>query len=190
MDTFLGGAAAWFTIPALVGTVYLLIQVLAGQIGGDLDIDADMDLDTGVGDGAGAEFRMISLQSIAAFAMGGGWVGLTAYRGLDWSLGWSIFAALAAGFGSGWLIVTLLRQMTKLQESGNITIREAIGQRGTVYVMIPPAGQGSGRVTVSVRSRGREFNAVQRGEEVITSNTGVRVVDVDESANALVVEVV
>ena len=183
VDTFLGGYAAFFTIPALVGTVFLIVQMIAGEIGGDADIDLDVDAD-----GVGGEIGLVSLQSIAAFCMGGGWVGLTAFRALEWSVGMSIIAALVAGFGTGWLIVVLLRQMMKLQESGNIRIREAIGQHGTITVMVPPSGEGSGRVRVSVRNRGREFNAVHRGAEVITSNKSVRVVDVDESANALVVE--
>ena len=183
MDTFLGDAAGWFTIPALLGTAFLSLQMLMGEIGGDLDADIDLDHN-----GIGAEIGLISLQSVSAFAMGGGWVGLTAYRALDWSLGMSTLVAVVAGLGTGWLIVTLMRQMMKLQESGNIRIREAIGEGGTVTVMIPPSGEGSGRVRVSVRSRGREFNAIHRGEDVITSNQSVRVIDVDESANALVVE--
>lgn len=180
LDTFLGAQAAWFTIPALVGTAFLVVQAIGGEIGGDADLDVDA--------GAGADFRAISLQSIAAFLMGGGWVGLAVYRALDWSFGWAILAGVGAGLATGWLVVTLLRQMLKLQESGNISIREAVGERGTVTVMVPPVGEGSGRVRVSVRSRGREFNAVQRGGGVIASNRGVRVIDVDESANALVVE--
>ncbi len=185
MDTFLGGWAAWFTVPALLGTAFLIIQMIAGEIGGDLDADIDLDVD---GHSVGAEIGAISMQSLSAFAMGGGWVGLTAYRALDWSLGLSIIAALVAGFATGWAIVMLMRQMMKLQESGNISIREAIGEQGTTTVMIPPSGEGSGRVRVSVRNRGREFNAIHRGEDVITSNTSVRVIDVNESANALVVE--
>ncbi len=185
VDTFLGGWAAWFTIPALLGTAFLIIQMIAGEIGGDLDADIDLDID---GHSVGAEVGALSLQSVSAFAMGGGWVGLTAYRALDWSLGMSILAALVAGFATGWAIVMLMRQMMKLQESGNIAIREAIGEGGTVTVMIPPTGEGSGRVRVSVRNRGREFNAIHSGADVIPSNKSVRVIDVDESANALVVE--
>lgn len=188
MDLFLGGAAAWFTIPALVGTVFLIFQVIAGEIGGDVDLDLDLDSGVGGGDSPGAEFGMLSLQSLSAFAMGGGWVGLVAYRALDWGLGASLLVAILAGIASAWFIVTLLRQAMKLQESGNIALSEAVGEKGTVYVMIPPSGEGSGRVSVSVRNRKREFNAVQRGGEVLPSNTNVKIVDVDESANALVVE--
>ena len=67
--------------------------------------------------------------------------------------------------------------LLKLQESGNISIREAIGANGTTTVMIPPKGEGTGRVRVSVRNRGREFNAIHGGNDVIASSTSVRVTD-------------
>lgn len=213
MDFLLGGGAAWFTVPAFMGTLFLVLQMVLGQLGGHdgssadgggFEVDHGGDLGGHDGDfdhadhsgehaghdadAPGHEFRMLSLQSIAAFAMGGGWVGLAAYQALHWSFGASVLAALGAGVGIAWMMVTLLRQFLKLQSSGNIAIGDAIGEHGTVYVQIPPAGTGSGRVVVSLQGRKREFNAVQGGTEFIASHTSVRVVDVDRSANALRVE--
>lgn len=203
MEFLLADGAAWFTVPAVMGTIFLVAQMILGQLGGHdggLDgLDADFDADVGGHDttghhgghdtdAPGHEFRMLSLQSIAAFATGGGWIGLGAYHALDLSFTASALIALGAGAAMAWVFVALLRQMLKLQSSGNVAIGDTVGHAGTVYVQVPPAGTGSGRVVVSVQGRNREFNAVQRGGEFIPSRAGVRVVDVDRSANALLVE--
>lgn len=185
MDFLFGNGASWFTVPAVAGTLFLLAQMVLGQLGGDMD--TDVDVDSGL-DGAGHEFRVLSLQTISAFAMGSGWMGLASMRALNLDFGWAVVIAVLSGVGVAWMLVWLLRSVMKLEESGNISLKETVGERGTVYVQIPPAGQGSGRVTVTVRARRREFNALQRGEAFIASHTGVRVIDVDASANALVVE--
>jgi len=201
MDFLLGGGAVWFTAPAIAGTVFLVAQLVLGQLGGhDGSVDGGGGFDAGHGgdlgghdadfdhDSPGHEFRLLSLQSIAAFAMGAGWMGLAALRILGLEFGVAALIGVACGVGLAWMLAWMLRSMMKLQESGNISLRETVGEHGTVYVQIPPAGQGSGRVTVTVRSRQREYNAVQHGAEFLASHTGVRVIDVDASANALVVE--
>ena len=51
MDFFFSDGAVWFSVPAILGTVVLVAQLLLGQLGGDLDVD--LDLDTGPSPGAG-----------------------------------------------------------------------------------------------------------------------------------------
>lgn len=183
---FFDGYAYLFSVPAILGTAYFLISLVLGELGGD--VDADIGLDGG--DTPTAEFRVLSLQTISAFAMGSGWAGITAYRVLDMSFTGATIIALLAGLGSAWLIVSLLRAMVGLQSSGNIALDATLGQTGTVYVAVPPKGAGSGRVTVVVDNRRREFDAVQHGDEAIASNTRVGIVGVDRPSNAVCVELI
>lgn len=188
MDFLFGGGAIWFTVPALAGTLFLVIELLLGQIGGDSPLETDFD--AGIGDGAapGHEFRLLSLQTISAFAMGGGWMGLGALKLLHWDFGWAALLGVAAGLGVAWVMVRLLRAVLRIQSSGNIALGDTVGHRGTVYVQVPPAGQGSGRVRVMIGTRVREYNAVQLGEGFLASHTSVKVVGVDGAANSVTVE--
>ena len=83
-DTLFQQPALWFSIPALAGTAIFLLRLALMLIGGDssdggVDLDADADFD--LGDGGdhldpGHSFEILSVQAIAAFAMGFGWAGL------------------------------------------------------------------------------------------------------------------
>ncbi|MFG0274903.1 MAG: hypothetical protein ACF8QF_07595, partial [Phycisphaerales bacterium] len=176
-----------FSVPAIVGTAYFLFSLLAGQLGADLDVDADIG-DAGHGHSPGAEFRTLSLQTLSAFFMGSGWMGLGALRLLDFGYTGAAIVAIVSGVGVAWLLTTTMRSLMKLQSSGNIAIDAAQGCAGSVYIAVPPAGEGSGRVTVVLEGRQREFDAVQRGGEAIASRTPVKVVGVDAETNTITVE--
>ncbi|VAX37018.1 hypothetical protein MNBD_PLANCTO03-1326, partial [hydrothermal vent metagenome] len=65
LDIFLGGIAAWFTIPAVVGTLYFVLQLVLMEAGGDMDGDFDTDIDTSIGHDGGHEFKVLSLQTVS-----------------------------------------------------------------------------------------------------------------------------
>lgn len=190
LDTFLGGTAAWFTIPAVIGTLYFVIQmVFQGVADTDLDLDIDADFDPDIPhDTPGHELKVISLQTLSAFFMGAGWMGLAAYRLLDLSAGVSAMIALVSGIGVGWMLVALLRAMLRLQNSGNIELSDTVGLGGEVYVEIPPSGKGSGRVKLIVKEHLREYHAVQGGQVAIPTGTRVRIAGSNAGSNSLTVE--
>jgi len=184
LDWFFADGAIWFGIPALLGTGVFVIQLLMGELGGDFDVDADIDLDTS---GAG-DFRALSIQTIAAFCLGSGWMGLGAYRVLDLGMIGSVAVAVVSGIGVAWLMTYLTRQIFKLQRSGNITIASAAGLTGDVAVTVPPANAGRGGVSVVINGNRREYDAVQAGEEPIPPRTSVKIVSADTQNNTLLVE--
>src|SRR5262245_46747336 len=90
LDLFFSNHAAWFSIPALIGTAFFALRLLLMSVG----LHHDVGMDVGHGDvhagdvhhGDSSEaFKVFSIQSIAAFAMGFGWGGLGAFRGQDWT---------------------------------------------------------------------------------------------------------
>ncbi len=178
MQWLVSSEALWFSVPAVAGTLYLVMQVVLGQIGGELDLDAD----------AGGEGRVLSLQTLSAFAMGSGWIGLATLNLTDIGFNGSVVIAVLAGVAMAWLLVFLLRTMLKLQSSGNLSLTAAVGETGRVYVEIPPVGRGRGRITVVLQGRQAELSAVQQGAEPIASRTPVKVIDADEARNVLIVE--
>ncbi len=194
MDALFGDLAPWFTAPALLGTGYLLIKLILGEIvgGADLDVDIDHDFDMHMeADHPGAEFGWISTQSLSAFFMGYGWMGFGAYRFLNMDFTGSAIIGIGCGLGVAWLVVWLMRNLLKLQHSGNVSIAQAVGLIGEVYVTVPPAGTGRGEVVLVINGSSHSYFAIQDGEHAdqpIVTHTRVKVLSADTTSNILIVE--
>jgi hypothetical protein len=190
-DLFLGGGAAWFTVPALIGTVFFVLRMVLMLVGGDAGGDADVHVDVGVdvdtdlshGD-PGHAFQVLSVQTIAAFFMGFGWGGLGGLKGAGWSVMTSFTFGLAGGVGMVWLLAKMLQAVYRLQASGNITIDRTLDLEGSVYVAVPGDG-GLGRVRLIIDDRERFFNAVS-DDEVLAPQTRVRVIRINDDNSVTV----
>lgn len=200
-DLLFGPTAAWFTIPAIVGTAFFLGRVMLMLVGG---ADADgggfegldgadgfdgadaMDADASLDDSSEA-FQILSVQSLATFMMGFGWGGLGAYLGS----GLPVFVAVPVGLVFGvlmvWFLAKILRFVIGLQSSGTMPLYHALEATGTVYTEVPGSGGGTGQVRIVVADRERYFWATTPGD-ALPRNTEVRVVRVDEDANRVEVE--
>lgn len=184
IDSLFNNGGIWFSVPAILGTVYFLFQIFMGGIGEDLDVDAA----SGTGDTPGAEIGVLSLQTLSAFFMGSGWSGFAALRLLDLGLTGAVVIAVVSGIAFAWMLIWLMRRMMRLQNSGNVRLADAVGMVGDVYIQVPASGRGQGRVTLVLGTRQREFDAVQTGADPIGSNVRVRVTHADEATNTLTVE--
>jgi len=192
MNSLFGDLAPWFTAPALLGTGFLLIQLVLGEIGGDgaLDLDLDVDIDID-GDHPGAEFGLLSIQSLSAFFVGYGWIGFAAFRFLDLGFTGAALIGVAAGAGVAWLMIWLLRTMLKLQNNTNVSISQAIGLVGEVYITVPTPGDGRGEVVLVINNSRQSYYAIQQGDEnaePIITHTRVKVTSVDTAGNQVIVE--
>lgn len=189
-DLFFGGGAGWFTVLALCGTsVFLgrLILLMFGHHSGDLHADVHMGGGHGTDHHAdpGDAFKLLSLQSIAAMAMGFGWGGLAALKGSHLAMPGTLLVAGACGAGMVWLLAVLLKALHDLHSSGNVNLADAVGREGDVYLTIPGAGQGEGQVRVTIGTRQRIYNATA-ADVPIPTNERVRVLGVGP-ANTLTV---
>jgi membrane protein implicated in regulation of membrane protease activity len=189
--------ALLFTIPALLGTAVFLLRLGLMAIGGfdhdvdvphdvdiphDVAIDAHGDVDLGhdVESGDSTEaFKLLSIQSVAAFLMGFGWGGIAGLVGLDWSFPMSLLLGVGLGLGFMWLMGILMKAMYDLQSSGTVRIQDAVGTEGQVYANIPAGDAGRGQVRVVIGDRARIYNAVSEGDALNTGSR-VRVVRVNE----------
>jgi len=62
----------------------------------------------------------------------------------------------------------LMRGLYRLGTEGTVRIEQAVGKTGTVYLRIPGRKCGTGKVTVNVRNRTMEYEAVTSGEALPT----------------------
>jgi membrane protein implicated in regulation of membrane protease activity len=140
--------------------------------------------DTGDALDGDAGARLLSIQGVAAFLMMFGLVGLALLRQSQVPGAAAATLALVAGAASMWGIAQVFQLMRRLQSSGTLDLRRAIGREGVVYLTVHP-GQG-GQVQVAVQGRLGVFEARADGERAIATGQSVRVVDV--RSGVLIVE--
>jgi membrane protein implicated in regulation of membrane protease activity len=175
----------YLTCGAVGGLLFLirlgLLMVGIDHHGGDFDAHAgDVhggDVHADAHDGAhntDQGFKILTIQGMTAFFMMFGWVALAVSR----STGSSLILAFPAGFAAGGFAIYIMgwamHAMVKMQSSGNIDIKNAIGQEGHVYLTIQK--NGSGVVSIEVQKRLREMDAVASDKSEIKTGTRVRVV--------------
>jgi len=156
-----------------------------GDIGdvGDVDV-GDIDDLEGMGD-TDVSFRLLSFQGITAFFMMIGLVGLALHLETETAEYWAVAGAFAAGMVSLFIIAYLFSLMKRLQSSGTLSLGNAIGQVGSVYLTIP--ADGTGKIQVPVQGSLKVFEAVTEGGGEIRTGERIRVVNV-VSGNIMVVE--
>jgi hypothetical protein len=190
LDVLFDHGAAWFSVPALLGTGVFLIRVVLMLVGGH---HGDFSSDPGVHDVALHAHDKdvpgwISVSTIAGFVMGFGWCGLAALRGSGLGFGVSALIGIAGGLAFFGLTGWLLRLIFGLQSSGNVRLDSAVGLEGDVYAQVPgkdePTGA-FGKVRLVFGDRARLINAVSDGP-ALSTRTRVRVVRVLSNQSVVV----
>jgi len=128
---------------ACIASGLFILKIIIMFIGGDFE-GAMLDFESDAGDSDG-DFGVFSLNSIACFFMGFGWVGLASLK--EW--GFSLYHSLALGFLAGTLATGLLIGLLSLAKKLNhepSTPRLSKGDTGDVYSKIPAYGIGKIRV--------------------------------------------
>ena len=78
--------------------------------------------------------------------------------------------AIALGAGALAIVVVgwLMQMLSRLNVDGTIRIERAVGSRGTVYLSVPGARSGVGKVHVTVLNRNVEYKAITSREHLPT----------------------
>lgn len=195
---------------AIPSTIILVIQTIAAILGiGHDDFDVDFDGDVNVPDHidihghlvdmgdtsahavgvdaveSASSLKFFSIRGIVAFFSLFGWVGVVLANDLNPVL--VFFIAALCGLAGMLVIALMFYFVSRLQQSGNINIRNAVGSKGTVYLTIPPKQSGKGKIQVTVQDRYTEVDAVTNSFKPLATGTAIRVVDVID-LNTLLVE--
>jgi membrane protein implicated in regulation of membrane protease activity len=184
-----------FAFCAAIGGLLFLIRLgmlLLGLGDHDSDVDVHPDIDGSLGDhvDAGVEasgeadasdfgFKILTFQGLTAFFMMFGLVGLAVMRGGvgGWRMTWALAGGIFAGLLAVWLISWVFVFFKRMQHSGTMDLRNAIGQTGKVYLTIPQGG--IGKVQVEFQGRLSVLDAVSEGGVEIRSDQAVKVANVN-----------
>ncbi|HEU4563212.1 MAG TPA: hypothetical protein VFS05_01140 [Gemmatimonadaceae bacterium] len=166
---------SFFVACAVLGGAVLVLQLLASLIGlehGAHELPHDAAHDHPAEQG-------LSLLSVRALAAGVAFFGLAGMAVLG--LGRGIILALAAavaGGGAAMVVVALLmRSMLRMESDGTVRIADAVGATGTVYLTIPPARGGLGKVHLPLQGRTVELQALTPDTELPTG-ASILVIDI------------
>jgi hypothetical protein len=166
--------SAFFLTCALLGGGLLVVQLILGALGIG---------DHGAHDGHhghGAPHEGLHLFSFRALSAGLAFLGVGGMAGLATPFGLIAAIPLAALFGGGAMVAVAAatRAMLKLEDDGTVLIEGAIGLSGDVYLSIPPARRGFGKVHVVLQNRLVELQAVTTHADALPTGARVLVIDV------------
>ncbi len=160
----------------VASTLFLIIQIIMmcfSSFGGDADLDGDGEIDVDVDSGV----SIFTTKSITAFFAVGSWAGLLTCSLSSEKLQWlSVLIALIAGFAAATVVVLLMRAMMKLQSNGILQTENLIGKRATVYVSIPAARSGRGKITLDAQGKFMELDAITEDGEKLLCDEAVEIV--------------
>jgi len=158
---------AVYSLCALFGGTLLLLQFLLMLLGfGGVD-------ESDFGDAADHAsptdiFKIISLRTVVAgiaFFGLGGLAGLTG----GFQAPASVAIAVASGLVAIYAVYYLYWSAARLKEDGSLSAETLVGCTGSVYVRIPAAKAGAGKVLVCQQGRTAEYEAITAGDELKAS---------------------
>lgn len=182
-------------VPSTLIIVIQLILMLIGFGGDDsfdsADVDSDFDVADIDGDPINTEgflslggMRLFTLRGALAFLAVGSWLAMA----LSYTM--NPYLALLIGVLGGALVAFLIALgfhfALKLQASGNINFKKAVGMVGTVYLRIPPGRSGKGKINLTLQERFVDVDAVTDDDEMIETGLPIEVIAVEED-NTMVV---
>lgn len=163
-----------FWIIALVGSLFFLIMLVATFVGGDVDADVDVDADFDV-DGGG--FHFFTIKNLIAFFTIFGWTGISAI-----DAGFGKFPTIAIATFCGLIMMTIMATLfyfvSKLNDSGTLDYKNAIGAIGEVYLTVGQKRSSIGKVSVRIQGSLREMEALTDEDEDLTTGTVVTIREV------------
>lgn len=170
----------WFL--ALPATFIFLVQSVMTFAGAEthdgLSADFNSDLD-----GGDAPFQLFTFRNMINFLLGFSWTGISFYEIIENRI---ILIAVSLAVGAAFVafFFVVIRQIERLAEDNSFKVSQALNKTASVYLPIPGAKQGSGKIQVSVKGSLRELDAITENERIETSAL-VRIVKIE--SNSLVV---
>jgi hypothetical protein len=163
-----------YWVIAFPASIAFVIQLIMAFVGGDLSDDVpDVDIETDGGIG----FQFFTLRNLIAFFTIFSWTGIAC---LDSQMGntATIIVSLLAGGAMVFIMAILMHYIGKLKHSGTLNMANAVNKTGEVYLRIPAARSGFGKVQINLQGSLRELEALTDESEDIPTGAVITVLSV------------
>ena len=181
MDFFnsLETSQKFFWAIAICASLVFVIQTVLTFVG----LGADTDVDAGPMDSAGDVTEdgglngVFSFRNLINFLLGYGWAGVLLDETIARPLLLQI-VAIVVGLLFVLAFVFMLSQVMKLSHDGSFRLSESVGLTADVYLRIPAARSGRGKVQVSVKGSVHEIDAITDNDAEIPTGGQVKILEV------------
>ncbi|GAA4233484.1 hypothetical protein GCM10022291_10550 [Postechiella marina] len=166
---------------ALLGSFIFVITMVLTFMGGDvdeLDLDTEIETDTGIG------FQFITFKNLVGFFTIFGWSGI-ACLDAGFSKPVTIVISLTCGLLMMGVMAAMFFYMRKLNHSGTLNFKNAIGSVGEVYLTIGAKRSSIGKAHVRIQGALRELEALTDSETDLKSGAVISVKNV--TANGILI---
>jgi hypothetical protein len=173
--------ALW--IIALLSSLIFLIQTIMTFVGSDAMDGLEPDFNSNF-DGADEPFQLFSFRNLINFLLGFSWTGISLYPSVESPV---ILISIATVVGVLFVAIFffIIKQVLKLGEDNTFHLKETIHKNAEVYLSIPPARSGKGKIIISIRGSVHELEAIT-DEDKIETGRMVKVLGL-ENDNLLIV---
>lgn len=176
----------------LSASLIFVIQSILTFVGADTDADfgtdVDMSLDGSDLSGIEGGSNLYTFRNFVNFLLGFGWSAILLQDSIA-SVPLRIVVSALIGVALVAAVMYLFKWLAGMQQVGNIHLQKsAAGCEGKVYLTIPAARGGSGKVQIAISGAVREYDAVTESETPLKTGTPIRVVDALNPGTLLVEE--
>lgn len=172
---------------AIATSLIFLVETILTFIGIDHEMDTDFDMADGSFE-ADASMNLYTFRNLVNFLLGMSWTAILLKSSITSTVLLMVIAVIAGGL-LVFAVMWMFRWLSQMQQSGNIDVfKLAVGCQGKVYLTIPAARSGAGKVQITINESVREYDAVTDSDTPIKTGTPVRVVEALDASTLLVEE--
>lgn len=167
---------------ALLASLVFMIMMILTFMGGETDtLETDMEIesDTGIG------FQFITFKNLVGFFTIFGWSGIACIDS-DLSKPLTVVISLVSGLLMMFVMAAMFYYMRKLNDSGTLNFKNAIGGVGEVYLTIGANRSSIGKAHVRIQGALRELEALTDSKTDLKSGTVIKVKDVTDNGILIV----
>lgn len=165
-----------FLVISLFSTIFYIVKMcLFLFLGGDIEVEADFDSLTDTD----PSFSFFSIQSMLAFFMGFGWVGLAALTQFDVGVLVSLVCAFLVGVLFMFLSAWLMLMIKKLDKRIVVDFNTVVGTVGKAYTSFNPKSEG--QIEIVVNNKLDIWKAVNLTDEKIEAFAQIKVEKVEDN---------
>lgn len=169
---------------SLTASLIFVVQTILTFIGMDSDAGGSADFDGSTSIDGEFPFQLFTFRNFVNFFLGFGWTAIAFNNAISnkWVL---LIVSIFVGLLLVGAVMYLFYLMSRMEQSGNINIQNAVGCKGNVYLKIPEKRIGEGKVQISIQEAIREYNAVTNGD-MLPTGTPIKVTEIINEDTLLV----